>query len=225
MQSLKSTQHRYHRRSKERGITLFIVMAAILVLTGVGTWSLFSATMADQASGFSRASAQALYTSEMGVLAGSSYLSIPGYADANYSVATATPDDCSSVPSGKFCKSIYMEDLDPSIQTQSADSAASGTAMSLLDQSAGGSLGPYSNAQEGGVQADFVLEITEPRKALVEGTETSSQQYQRVTLTSYGIIRPGGVATLCTGDASVNAVATRMGTRAHMIIGPLGSEP
>ena len=47
-------------RSHERGVTVFVVMLAIVMLTGAGTWSMYSAGLTDQASGYARASAQAV---------------------------------------------------------------------------------------------------------------------------------------------------------------------
>lgn len=222
--------------SRERGVTVFVVMLAIVMLTGAGTWSMYSAGLTDQASGYARASAQALYAAELGLLSGSSYLSIPGYADANFQVAmqsqaAGTPDACWSVkdpdgtgPEAPFCKSMHMADLDPTFSDETL--TFSSTAYTLLDQGgAAGSMSPFAPTDVAGVQGDFILELSEPRPVLVEGTETKSGLYQRVTLTSYGIVRPSlGAAAICTGSEANNAAATMMKMRAHMIVGPLSSQ-
>lgn len=211
-----------HRNlSRQRGVTVFVVMMAVLILTSAGTWALYSTGLTNQASGYSRAAAQAMFTGELGVIGGSAYLGLPGMADANYRQATkdlaaGDPDDCWTAPSDKFCKSIMMSDINETISDQSG---SFGTAYNLTEP---GSFGPYTTGT-GAIQGDFILEVTEPRQALVEGMETNSNEYQRVTLTSLGIVRPLNAGTLCTGDAANNAAATQIGMRAHMIVGPLSS--
>lgn len=220
--------------SHERGVTVFVVMLAIVMLTGAGTWSMYSAGLTDQASGYARASAQAMYAAELGLLSGSSYLSIPGYADANFAVAmqsqaAGTPDSCWSVrdrTDGEhtFCKSMHMSDLDPTFSDETL--TFSSTAYTLLDQAAAaGSMSPFAPGDAAAVQGNFILEMSEPRPVLIGGTETKSGMYQRVTLTSFGIVRPAlDAAEMCTGSEANNAAATMMKMRAHMIIGPLSSQ-
>jgi hypothetical protein len=165
--------HRFARRREQRGVTVFIVMMAIVMLTGAGTWAMYSAGMTDQASGYARASAQAIYTAELGLISGSALLSVPGYADSNFSTAqqsqrSGTPDACwssrgpgttgTNVP---FCKSMSMGNIDPLIQQETA---TFGAAFTLLDQvNQEGSLSPYASTHGSSIQGDFILEMTEPR--------------------------------------------------------------
>lgn len=218
----KSLQVPIIARSNQRGAAVFVVMMAIVVLTGVGVWAVHLAGLTDAASGYNRAAAQTLYTSELGVIAGTAYLSIPGFADANYAQAdldqaNGTADSCWSVEAGEFCKSMPMVDIDTTIEEETADFD---TARKILDlSSAEGSLGPVANVLEG----NFILEMTEPRTALIEGMEAGDRSYQIVTLTSYGLVRPRH-ANFCTDAGSQNALASRMAMRAHMVVGPLMSQ-
>lgn len=198
---------------------------ALMVLTGAGLWTIHSAGLTDAASGNERAAAQTLYVSEMGVMAGTAYFSIPGYADANYAAAEnsfsqGSPDACFSVPAGKFCKSIHLAEIETSLKDHTT-----GTQYTLLDPGAEGSFGEFASNVAGSVLGNFILEMSDPKPVLVQGTNVSSGLYQRVTLTSYGFIRPPPPAggDLCTLSEGQNAVASQLGMRSHMVIGPLSS--
>lgn len=206
------------RHSRERGVTVFVVMMAVFLLTALGSWVIYAGGLAASASGYQRAASQSLYVAELGIVGGTGYLAQPGFAAANYaqaahSLALNTPDDCQSVPdstSRQFCKSIYMQEIDTAV------SASSG-GQNVLDLAlAEGSMGPFANT----LQGDFVLEMTDPRPVFVQGTDVNRQSYQKVTLTSYGMVRPQS-ANLCAGAAGQNSTASVVGMRAHAIIGPL----
>lgn len=212
------------KRSNQRGAAIFIVVMAIMLLTSVGLFAMYSAGRTARASGFNRVSAQALYTAELGILSGTGYLSVPGYADANYKralkdAAAGTADNCESVPAGAFCKRILMGDIDTSIQVLSA----SGTPETILELTdAMGSMSPFPTGDVAAIEGDFMLEMADPRPIDVPGTEVGSGTYQRVTLTSYGMVRPepaGG--NLCVNAAGENSTAARLSMRAHAIIGPI----
>lgn len=205
-------------RSHERGAVIFIVIMAMLLLSSLGVFAIYSANMATQAAGFQRLAAQTQYTAELGILAGTGYFSVPGYAEANYRQAVAddiagTEDDCESEVAGNFCKRMLMGDIDETIQNE--------TTNYILDLTPG----EGSMSAAGGVEGDFILEMTEPRPVIVGGntvdTNTGSGvTYDRVTLTSYGLVRPTST-NLCSGAAGSNIAAGKMGMRAHVIIGPL----
>lgn len=218
------------RRSRQRGTAVFIVMMALVVLTGAGMWAVRSAGLTDAASGNNRAAAQTLYLSELGLSSTAAYFSVPGMAKANYvqvqaSIDGGTPDDCLSVDrlagNDEFCKRMDISDIDPGIR------AASATDLPLLDSGAQGSMGPYgamgfTDPNDDRVAGAFIAEMTDPRPVLVPGEDNEKNNYQRVTITSYGIVRPS-TADLCTGaDArSQNAITSQLASRAHVVIGPL----
>ncbi len=216
---------RYRKRSRQRGAAVFVVMMAILILTSVGVWAIHAAGMTSAASGYQRAAAQTLYTAELGIIVGTSYFSMPGYADANYRAAQSqldnpakTPDACASIQGRAFCKSLYMEDIDTTINTETN---TFGDQYSVLDlASAEGSMGPRGSAlsPEFALEGHFVLEMTDPRPVLVAGTDVKSNMYQKVTLTSYGTVRPFD-ANRCSQAA--NSAASQLAIRSHVIIGPV----
>jgi hypothetical protein len=221
---MKSTRRLHNRHSSQRGAAVFVVMMTILVVASLGSWGIYSASLTSAGSGYQRSAAQAQSTAELGILAGTGYFSVPGFANANYrqaviSLANGSRDACLSVDAGQFCKSIYMADIDSTI---SAETATIGTAFSILDQTnAAGSMGPFSPTSDPdqALEGHFILEMTDPKHVLVPGTDVESGVYQRVTLTSYGMVRPYDAASLCEMEQS--ASASQVGVRAHVIIGPL----
>lgn len=217
---MKRKRAHYPIRSHERGAAIFIVVMAIMLLTSVGVFSIYSAGLTARGAGFQRLSAQALYTAELGVLTGTGFFSVPGYADANYKqanqdLANGTADECEATPANTFCKKILMGDIDTALAAISAPS--------ILDMvNAQGSMSPYPATDPDAVEGDFVLEMTDPRPVDVPGSELGSGNYQRITLTSYGMVRPLPVSgAMCTGVAGQNKLAARRLMRAHVIVGPI----
>lgn len=211
------------RNRAQRGITVFVVMTATMLLTAAGVLAMHFSGLAVQASGYSRAAAQTLYAAELGLLSTSAYMAMPGNAEVNFMAAqnAVTRDACLSAPdTTAFCKNIGMSNLDETISARSLDFG--GTAYTLLDQMAAGSMGPFAASHAAGLQGDFFVEMTDPRPAAIPGEDTDGGQYQQVTLTSFGVVRPGaGGAAICAGASANNAAATLLGARAHMIIGPV----
>lgn len=203
------------RCAGQRGITLFVVMMAIMLLTSLGAWVIYAGGIATTASGSQRASSQAQYIAEAGILGGTAYLAQPeaardNMASADANRAAGSDDACLSVPGTAirpFCKAVYMAEVNNKIG-----------APSIFDAQ---SMGPYAGSLEG----NFFFEITDPRGAFVEGSVASTSQtggtpYRNVTLTAYGSVRPTS-ANACLDAAPQNAAATMVGMRAQAIIGPV----
>jgi Tfp pilus assembly protein PilX len=210
----------------QRGAAIFVVMMAILLLSGMGMWSMHSAALVDRAAGYERASLQAQYVSELGLLSASSYLSLPSMASVNYRLGERahTPgsgDRCESIPTSmptgvtSFCKSLWQSDIQAStITTLTADTTTES------------SFGPVARE----LQGDFTVEMTSPRRAIVPGAPMDENSpYRLVTLTSYGTVRPHTLSpvagNLCavsgTSSAAQNSAAGRIAVRSHAIIGPI----
>jgi Tfp pilus assembly protein PilX len=210
--------------SAQRGAAVFVVMMAILLLSGMGMWAMRSASLVDRASGYERASLQAQYVSELGLVATSSYLSLPNMAAVNFRLGErgySSGDRCESIPTGmptgvtSFCKSLWQKDIENNTITTLAS-----------DSTAEGSFSPFANE----VQGDFTVEMTSPRRAIVPGSPlTEDSPYRLVTLTSYGTVRPhtgnavnGNLCTAsATSSAPENSAAGRIAVRSHAIIGPV----
>jgi len=215
---------RFQRAAGQRGAAIFVVMMAILLLSGMGMWAMHSASLVDRAAGYERTSLQAQYVSELGLVAASAYLSLPSMAAVNFRLgerAYGTGDRCESIPASmpnsvmSFCKSLWQTDIEGSAITTLA-------ANSTTDSS----FGPVPLE----VQGDFTVEMTSPRRAIVPGSPlTEDSPYRLVTLTSYGTVRPHTgnpvAGNLCaassTSSAPQNSAAGRIAVRSHAIIGPI----
>jgi len=234
MNQLSPNKNRRPRAvAHERGAAVFVVMMAVLVLTGVGVWSIRSASLTDLASGNARAGAQTLSLAEMAIVSGATYLSTPSMADAQHSAAAeaeangaAETDDCWSVQDGEYCKNIVMSEVDEFLETRATLTGR--TPYTLLDQvGAEGSLG----AEPQIIEADIRFEMTDGRDIDVAGTSgTKKGTYKLVTFTSYAIIRPipagtarAGEDELCnqTNSLAQNSMASQVGMRARSMIGPI----
>jgi len=195
-------------------------MLAIVLLSGLGVWAVQSANLAEGAAGFRRESRQVQYVSELGFQSGMAYLSVPGVSTTLYAMALRAPDDCASAGATSFCKSITLEEIEDLTTNAVADPTNPGTGAFVLDTNAAGSLSHYKSAAatDAGVQGNFYLELTDPETAQVPGVDLSKTKYKRVTMTSFGLVRPPA-ATAC--NATANAAAGRLATRAHVLIGPV----
>lgn len=206
---------------------------AILMLSGMGMWAMHSAALVDRASGYERASLQAQYVSELGLLAASSYLSLPSMAAVNFKLgekAYTTGDRCESLRASSganFCRSLWLRDIND-VTTDTTGQALTNdlSPTTPTGDAARGSFSPFWNEMQG----DFTVEMTSPRRAIVPGsTLTEDSPYRLVTLTSYGTVRPhtgsnvaGNLCTDASGSSSAeNAAAGRIAVRSHAIIGPI----
>lgn len=198
---------------------------AVVLLTGVGTWAMHSAGLTDRASGHFRQGAQAQFLAEAGVMAGTGTLSISGMAAAHYAAADASAnnadwDDCRSVPTtaaNRWCKAIARDDINVTVQEKTTDLGATFDVIDVTN--AQGSLGPYASTSASALDGDFMLEISGGRPVQVQGDDLGRGDYERVTITSYGIVKPAG-GGFC--SANQNSVAGMVTLRAHAIIGPTG---
>lgn len=227
---MASSQLKVPLRSGQRGAAVFVVMMAILVITSMGTWAIYSASLTSTGTGYQRAAAQTLYAAELGIIAGTGVLSIPGMADANVQqarkdLANNDPDDCESALSTEFCKSMPMEDMDVIIQAETAGMPAGSTfgILQLGTSTVQGSMGPYDPLQAGALQGNFIVELTDERTANLPGMDLDASkanlpQYKQYTVTSYGIVRPAS-DDLC--SAGETASAGQVAMRAHVVVGPI----
>ncbi len=197
------------RRSEERGAALFVVVLVLTLLTAVGLFAAQSATLVDQASGYSRQAAQTSYLAEYGTLLATSELG-SGAAAAYRSRMLSATDTCRAnhgiVESGVGkppCLVFFMKDFN----------ALNGSAT--IDSAVLPNLTP-----------DFAIEVTDPGTtgAPIEGTDLSGTGtafgYMKVTVTSISQMRPG-TSSSATCDEKVAPVTAQQMMRAHLIVGPV----
>jgi Tfp pilus assembly protein PilX len=133
-----------HLRSQERGATLFVVVLVLTLLTAVGLFSARSASLTDQASGYSRQASQISSMAELAVTAANAQLSSgaagtlmgiaqnaanPYACDANRGVDPAIGPDCLIMASNEFAPlsgapwvdTGNWRDMAPAFQVQLTD--------------------------------------------------------------------------------------------------------
>jgi hypothetical protein len=194
------------RKQAERGAALFVVVLVLTLLTAVGLFAAQSATLVDQASGYSRQAAQTAYLAEYGVVASAAELG-SGAAGA-YRQRMLNPTDGCRMNLGISEAGVGAP---PCLVFHLSDFVApSGEPM--LDTSLM-SLTP-----------DLVVEVTDPGPtgAPVAGTDVSglsnSFGYMKVTATTVAQIRPAGAAQ-CVESTAI--VAAQQMMRAHLVVGPV----
>jgi hypothetical protein len=216
--TLLGTQSLRRRAPRQRGAAVFIVVMTLLMLSAIGVWSMHSANIVDRASGYSRAAMQTQYLSEMGTLATTGLLAVPGFAEAN--VQPTDRDACLSTPNSTFCKSLFLDEL-----AQQTDELTGAVVTDVTTDE--GSFGPLANE----LQGHFRVELTDPVPVVMAGTDIGGGavvEFRRYTLTSYGTVRPFGTGAvgvdLCTiagaSQAQANSAAGTIAMRSHAILGP-----
>ncbi len=198
---------RLHPRASERGAALFVVVLVITLLTAVGLFAAHTATLVDQASGYSRQAAQTSYLAEYGVLATTAELG-SGAADAYRQQMLKGSETC------RMNQGVAVDDGNAPCLVLGMSDIAAPTGSSLIDTAA---LPPS-------VTGDFIVEVTDvgPAGAPIAGMDVGGTGnafgYMKVTATTIAQLRPSS-ASACV--ANVTPVAAQQMMRAHVIVGPV----
>ena len=208
---------RSRRPSSERGTTLFVVVLAITMLTGIGLYTVRSAALLARASGNEREATQTAYLAQLGTLAGLSQLST---APAAYIPQALTgADDCRmnlGLDTTTFAAPPCLE--------LSSTRYTLLTGHGLFDtDSFGETLDPSTNAPA--IAGHFLTEVTDVAPALgaVKGMDAVNRnafRYYEAKLTTIAQLQPAAATAACVQN--VMQVAGQHLTRAHVLIGPVG---
>ncbi len=194
-------------RASERGAALFVVVLVLTLLTAVGMFAAHSATLVDQASGYSRQAAQTSYLAEYGVLAATAELG-SGAADA-YRQRMLNPKDTCRMNQG-----IALDDGNPPCLVLQLSDFAPPSGGTMIDTA----------ALPASVSGDFIVEVTDlgpvgaPLAGMDIGGTGNSFGYIKVTATTIAQLRPSS-SSACV--ANVTSVAAQQMMRAHLIVGPV----
>ncbi|HTQ05372.1 MAG TPA: hypothetical protein VMI54_16025 [Polyangiaceae bacterium] len=213
---MKSKSRKYARTS-ERGTTLFVVVLAITMLTGIGLYTVHSAALLARASGNERQALQTAYLAQLGTLAALSQLStapaayvpqaLTGHDDCrmNLGLDTTTfePPPCLELSSNLF-------------------TLQSGHTLFATD-TFGTALDPHTNAPA--ISGRFLTEVTDVAPALgpVKGMDAVTRNafhYYEAKLTTIAQLQPAAATAACVQN--VMQVAGQHMTRAHVLLGPVG---
>lgn len=215
------TRRRIHSlsRSGERGATLFIVVLAITLLTGIGLYTVHSAALLTRAAGNERQAMQAEHLAEIGTLSTLADLAV--YPSSYIPLALSGADDC-RMNLGLDTSKVNP----PPCLEKSSSTFTLATGNTLFDEDSFGALvgGTSGTSTVGG---RFVTEATDVAVALgpVEGMDAVSHdafRYYQAKLTTIAQLEPAGVTAANACVQNVMQVAGQHMTRAHVLIGPYG---
>lgn len=193
------------RRRNERGATLFVVVLAITMLTGVGLYTVHQASLAERAAGSGRQASQADRVAELNALAFLSSLRIEPRPFIQEAI-NANPGQCemNAGLTGATCLQVTSDGLVP----------ASGA--SLIGSDSLGALGTLTGKAR--------LEITEVNdlQIPIPGHDINKEEirYYQATVTTIASLNPSGVpANACVGGM-MQLTGQRL-VRAQLIVGPM----
>lgn len=201
------------RRSSERGTTLFVVVLAVTMLTGVGLYTVHSAALSERAAGGGRQALQARGVTEVHAVAALSKFRREVESDilvANDSINPNAPGmkiPCESNMglTGVRCRALEPQDLAP----------PSGAALLAPD-----SLGPLGTTR-GFARIDLtdVYPADIPTPGNQEGRGSPTRMYTG-TMTVVGQLNPAGTGdTACVEN--MMQVSGQHIIRAHLLLGPI----
>jgi len=203
--------HRFNtaRRAGERGATLFVVVLAITLLTGVGLYSLHSSALVARASGNQREARQTEYLGELGTLAMLSDMSVDPASFVG--LAMKAQDPCRMNQGYDTTNSAQP----PCYKKESAQYVLP-TPANLFETD---TFGPYPE-----IAGSFHTELTDVAPAAwpVTGqqvTQDGLQFYQGKLTTIAQLARSTATPQACT--LNLMPIAGQHLTRAHVVLGPL----
>jgi Tfp pilus assembly protein PilX len=218
---------RRSRHAGERGTTLFVVVLAITMLTGIGLYTVHSAALLARASGNERQAMQTTYLAQLGVLTTLSQLA----TNAEYYVrnsrrtkdssATELLDDC--VNNQGLDLSQYKASC-AEISSMDTLSLVAGASLFATD-SFGTALDP--NTTKAPIIGRFHTEMTDVYNGPpIAGADAGGHggpimSYAYAKLTTVAELHPAAATNACVQN--VMQVAGQHVTRAHVVIGPVSA--
>ena len=198
-------------RARERGATLFVVVLAITLLTGVGLYTVHSATLSERAAGNTRQALQARGVAEMYATAALTKFRHEVETDVRESDPNAPgthyPCESNAGLTGVPCRSIPMGNL------------VASTGEPLIAPDSFGPLGTLS----GVARVDLTDVYTE--RAPIAGTSAGSNtanplNYYRATVTVAGALTPSATGSVACVEDMMQVTGQHI-IRSHMLFGPM----
>lgn len=202
------------RRSSERGATLFVVVLAITMLTGIGLFTVHSSALLARAAGNEREALQTTYLAELGTL---TTLSVIGMDPSAYLLLLADrrAEDCRAnlgIDLANYPqKCIEMSSDGMVIQTGATLFAADsfGTTRDARD-------GTYAITGKVETETSDIDETGQPVAGMSGGFT-----FRQAKITSTATLQPVAASAACVENV-MQVVGQHM-TRAHVLVGPIPS--
>jgi Tfp pilus assembly protein PilX len=203
------------KHARERGATLFVVVLAITLLTGVGLYTVHSAALSERAAGNAREALQAHGVADLHAIAALSKFRREVESDIRVSADNANPD----APGAKYpcesnagltllpCRSVPLENL------------VSPTGEPLVAADSFGPLGTLSGSARVDLTDVYSADIPSPGNSEGSGSPPPVKFY-RGTVTVIGTLNPSGTgSTACVED--MMQVTGQHIIRSHLLFGPI----
>jgi hypothetical protein len=195
-------------RARERGATLFVVVLAITLLTGVGLYTVHSATLSERAAGNGRVALQVERVTESYTVAALSKFRRQAVTDIQLALEAKYACESNAGLTGVACRQIPAVELTPP------------TGAPILATDSFGPLGTVS----GGAR----VELTDVYQAVIPSAGTQQggpspppMKFYRGTVTVIGQLNPAGVGSTACVENMMQVTGQHM-IRTHMLFGPIG---
>jgi hypothetical protein len=214
----RRARKRARRRADERGATIFVVVLAITLLTGIGLFTVHSSSLLARAAGNQREATQTGYLAELGTLA---TLSVVGAAPQAYmNLADTKKEDCratlginASLYGVQKCIQLPSSRITPQTGATLWASDSFGPAK---DRTGAYALGGAFDSETSDI------EDTGERLPGMVGTRDGVPghfSFKQAKITTTAVLQPAALTTTCVEN--VMQVAGQHQTRAHVRIGPV----
>ena len=219
MRKFSSRRAGRHDRAAERGTTLFVVVLAITMLTGIGLYTVHSAALLARATGNGRQASQTAFIAEVGTFAALSQIST---APATYIPQTLSGADDCRMNVGLDTTTFKA----PPCLELSSGKYVLATGHSLFDaDSFGTALDPHQSTPTPLISGRFLTEVTDMAVTVgpvagMDAVTRNAFHFYEAKLTTTAQLQPASVTTACVQN--VMQVASQHMTRAHILTGPVG---
>jgi len=214
----RSLIRRGHRRASERGTTLFVVVLAITLLTGIGLFTVHSSSLLARAAGNQREATQTGYLAELGTL---TTLSVIGATPQAYmNLADAKKEDCRAT----LGVNASLYGVQKCVELPSS-MIVSQTGASLWANDSFGPVKDVTGAYALGGRFDTETSDIEDTGERVPGMVATRDgvpghfTFKQAKITTTATLQPKVAAAACVEN--VMQVAGQHLTRAHVRIGPV----
>ncbi len=213
-------------RATERGTTLFVVVLAITMLTGIGLYTVHSAALLARAAGNEREATQTEYLAQLGVL--SSLAQVSTAPQSYIFDARNLNNDSNIANANQLCRQNLGIDLTiyAAPSCWKFDSSGTGGLTPLASHSVftPDSFGTATPAGTFVLGGSFYTELTDVYSLTIPppgmaAWGTPKFTFYEAKLTTTAQIQPASVTADCVQD--VAQVAGEHSTRAHVLIGPV----
>jgi hypothetical protein len=215
---------RLRARRSQRGAAVFIVVMAIVLLTGIGVFAVRTASLVDVAAGYERQSTQTHHLSELaGRAAASDASGIKDIFEMVLNTRNLAPETClANRRPGSTAPPDYLTcyRIDHTRLTE----RVSGNVLLVPQTGTGdGSFGPRLGDAEGfssPLEGQILLEYTDPNHhEMAPGEEVGKQAPLEVTVTAHAQLRPAGAGDRpwCAPQASSMGASVQL-LRSHLTI-------